>query len=199
MKYKIIPISQLDDEQIKRLARLHHNVMHSLLTDLGLPFVERYYQIACADSSVIGVCAVDEDVNPLGWAVGSPKPNQVNRRMREAWGWFLIQMMRVLFTNPKLIPQLIASARTSSIEMKEGAVELTYIGVDESARKQGLGRALLDAFIESAREKKFASVELSVEAENTDAIALYTKEGFKISRSFTEGRFNRHRMELTLQ
>ena len=198
MNHKIISLSRLNDNQINQLARLHHRVMHSLLSDLGLPFVERYYQIACADSSVVGVCAVNKGGNPLGWAVGSSKPNQVNGRMREAWGWFFIQMIRVLFTNPKLISQIFISARSSSVAMKEGAIELAYIGVDSSARKQGLGRALLNAFIEMVREKKYSSVELSVEAENVDAIALYTKAGFEIVHSFKEGRFHRHRMELIL-
>jgi ribosomal protein S18 acetylase RimI-like enzyme len=76
---------------------------------------------------------------------------------------------------------------------------LTYIGVDPSARKQGLGRALLSEFIESARGRKFSTVELSVEADNADAIALYTKTGFEIIASFKEGAFDRHRMELKLR
>lgn len=199
MNYKIIHLSLLNASQINQLARLHHRVLPSLLTDLGLPFVERYYQIACSDSSVIGVCAVDDGTNPLGWAVGSPKPNQVNRQVYEAWSWFFVQMMRVMFRNPKLIWQLAVSTSSASEQMKEGAVELTYIGLDVSARKQGLGGALLSSFIEAAREKKFSSVELSVEVDNADAIALYTRAGFKIIRSYTEGRFDRHRMELTPQ
>lgn len=198
MDHNLILLSRLNDDQIEQLARLHHRVMHSLLTDLGLPFVERYYQIARADSSVIGVCAVEDGGNPLGWAIGSPKPNQVTRRMSEAPLWFIVQMLRASIARPKMILQLAASARSLSVEMKEGAVELTYIGVDESARKQGLGQALLNAFVETAREKKFSSVELSVEADNADAIALYTKAGFEIAASFKEGAFDRHRMELKL-
>lgn len=198
MNHKLIPLSPLNDDQIKGLARLHHRVMHSLLTDLGLPFVEKYYQIACNDPSVTGMCAVDNGGNPLGWAVGSPTPNQVARRMREAWMWFIIQMLRVSLTRPTLIRQLVASARSSSVEMNEGAIELTYIGVDASVRKQGLGHALLSAFIEAARAKNFSTVELSVEAANADAIALYTKAGFAIIASFKEGAFDRHRMELKL-
>lgn len=198
MNFKITPLSHLNDDQIKGLARLHHRVMHSLLTDLGLPFVERYYRIASRDSSVIGMCAVNDEGNLLGWAVGSPKPNQIARRMREAWAWFLIQMLRVSLTHPKLILQLVASARSSSVEMNEGTIELTYIGADAPTRKQGLGHALLNAFIEAARAKKFSAVELSVEADNAGAIALYTKAGFEIIASFKEGAFDRHRMELKL-
>ncbi len=196
MNYKIIPLSHLNEEQIKGLARLHQLVMHSLLTDLGLPFVERYYRIAGSDPSVIGVCAVDDRGNPLGWAVGSPNPNQVNRRMSEAGVWFIVQMVRVVITRPRSIGQLVASARASAVEMRAGAVELTYIGVAATLRKHGLGRALLNAFVEEAREKEFSSVELSVEVENAAAIAMYTQAGFEIVASFREGAFDRHRMEL---
>jgi ribosomal protein S18 acetylase RimI-like enzyme len=42
------------------------------------------------------------------------------------------------------------------------------------------------------------TVLLSVEKENVPAIALYEKAGFKVIKTFTEGRYQRHRMELTL-
>lgn len=198
MKYKTIPVAELNDVQLKDLAFLHHRAMHSLLTDLGLPFLERYYQLARADSSVIGLCALDAEGRPLGWAVGSPTPEQVIRRMSEAKGWFILHMLRVLMTNPKTLWQAFVSSRIAAVAMKPGTVELTYIGVDTSARKQGLGHELLTAFIEIAREKKYKSVELSVEGDNAAAIALYTGAGFRVARSFTEGAFNRHRMELIL-
>ena len=199
MNYKIVPLSHLNNDHIKELARLHRRLIHSLLTDLGLPFVERYYQIARADSSVIGVCVLSADGNPLGWAIGSSKPDQLNVRLREAWLWFASQMLRVLVTRPRLIRQLFISARSASMKMKQGAIELTYIGVDSSVRKQGLGRELLNAFLQAARDGGYQSVVLSVEAENKDAIALYTRVGFKIIHSFIEGRFKRHRMELNFQ
>jgi ribosomal protein S18 acetylase RimI-like enzyme len=41
-------------------------------------------------------------------------------------------------------------------------------------------------------------VVLSVERENAPAIALYEKAGFKLVKTFSEGRYRRHRMELKL-
>jgi ribosomal protein S18 acetylase RimI-like enzyme len=195
----ILPFSRLTDDQVRDLARLHHRAMHSLLTDLGLPFLEHYYHLARADSSVVGVCAVGAGGSLSGWAVGSPQPSQLNGRLTEAKGWFVVQILRVLFTNPKAIWQASISSRSASVPMKEGALELTYIGVDKSARRRGLGRELLNAFIEVAREKKFTFIELSVEADNAAAIAMYTRAGFRIARSFKEGAFDRHRMELMVR
>lgn len=196
MNHKIIPVSQLSESQILELARLHQRVMHSLLTDLGLPVVERYYQIACSDSKVIGFCALSETGNPLGWGIGSSKPDQLNGRLRATPVWFVFQMLRVLVTRPRIMMQLITSVRAASALMPEGVIELTYIGVDSSARQRGLGRELLNTFIQAARDRSYRSVVLSVEAENESAIALYTRAGFTILSTFTEGSFHRHRMEL---
>lgn len=198
MTYSIIPFTQLSDGQVRVVAQLHAQGLHSLLADLGLPFVERYYQIVRAEPDVLGFCAVSKSGDPLGWAVGSSKPEQVNGRLREALVWFAWQMLRVVFTRPRVLGQLLSSLRTASAPVPEGAVELTYIGVDPSVRGRGVGRALLDAFTRAARVAGYRSAVLSVEAENAAAIALYTKTGFEVTASFTEGSFHRHRMELKL-
>jgi len=50
-----------------------------------------------------------------------------------------------------------------------------------------------------SRETRYRSVVLSVEKDNEPAIALYQKAGFKITKTFSEGRYERHRMELILE
>lgn len=199
MDYELVPLSQLDDDSIKRLADLHESVMHTLLADLGLPMVLRYYQIARSEGSVIGICAVSSGV-VLGWTMGSPHPDRINVQLRTPFTWFVRQILRVMFNQPRVLWQLISSALTSSaeMEMKGDAIELTYIGVSSNQRGQGLGRKLLSAFIEASRSKGFRSVVLSVEQENSPAITLYETAGFKIIKTYSEGRYQRHRMELTL-
>ena len=51
--------------------------------------------------------------------------------------------------------------------------------VDESARGTGLGRALVEAAFERAREHGCARVELDVNEANTAALALYESLGFE--------------------
>jgi ribosomal protein S18 acetylase RimI-like enzyme len=89
-------------------------------------------------------------------------------------------------------------ASSDEVETSKDAVELTYIGVSPAHQGKGLGRTLLNKFIEQSRTKGYHSVVLSVEQENTTATALYEKSGFRIIKTFTEGRYQRHRMELTL-
>jgi ribosomal protein S18 acetylase RimI-like enzyme len=50
--------------------------------------------------------------------------------------------------------------------------------VDDSARGTGLGRALVEAAFERARERGCRRIELDVNEQNTAAIALYESLGF---------------------
>lgn len=201
MDVELIPLSQLNDSDIKRLAALHHSVMHTLLSDLGLPMVLRYYQIAQNESDVIGFCAVSPSGEMLGWAAGSPHPDRINSRLRTPLPWFALQMLRVMFTHPFVLWQLITSVLSSYAEneFQHDAIELTYIGTESNHRERGLGRKLLKAFIEASRSNGYRSVLLSVEKENSSAVALYEKSGFKIIKIYSEGRYQRHRMELILE
>jgi ribosomal protein S18 acetylase RimI-like enzyme len=199
MNFTITPISQLDSPTLTRLAELHQSVMHTLLSELGQPVVLRYYQVCQGDPSVIGLCAISSATGEmLGWAVGSPQPDELNARLRQPLTWFAGQMLRLAVTRPAVLGQLAASVLSASSQMdsEAGAIELTYIGVAASTRGQGLGQALLAAFVDAARASGHRSVTLSVETDNPEAVALYTKAGFQLSKTFTEGRFERHRMRL---
>lgn len=183
-----------------KLAVLHHSVMQTLLSDLGMSIVLKYYQVARSDPSVIGIGAFNPSNEIVGWAIGSPDPGAVNAKMRQPLPWFMMQMIRVGITRPLVFMQLISSVLSSSsdMEMSAGAIELTYIGVSPTYQGMGLGRTLLNKFIELSRGKGYHSIVLSVEEENKSAIALYEKSGFRTIKTFTEGRYQRHRMELNI-
>jgi ribosomal protein S18 acetylase RimI-like enzyme len=200
MAYDLLAFSQLDDDQLNRLAMLHCSVMQTLLSDLGQPMVLRYYQVAQQHRNVIGLCAVAPSGKLLGWAMGSPEPDMINAGLRTPLSWFASQIIRLALTRPGVLWQLMTSVVSSSsqTDLKNGAMELTYIGVASDQRGKGLGKDLLDAFIQSSQSKGYGSVLLSVEQENLPAISLYEKAGFKIIKSFSEGRYQRHRMELIL-
>ena len=201
MDIELIPLSQLNETHVRQLAKLHHEVIHTLLSDLGLPIVLRYYQIARSDTSVISICAINSSNEILGWAMGSPHPDRINSRLRTPFVWFVIQMLRLFFTRPLVLWQLISSVLSLSSQqgMDKGSIELTYIGVALSQRGQGLGKVLLKEFIEAAKEKGCQSVVLSVETDNEPAIALYEVSGFRTIKTYSEGSYQRHRMELVLE
>jgi ribosomal protein S18 acetylase RimI-like enzyme len=200
MEERLIELSQLTDDEIQSLSILHHSVMHTLLSDLGLPVVLHYYQIARTDPNVIGFCLHSASGEISGWVVGSPHPDRINAQLRSPLVWFLLQMFRVAMTRPAVLLQLLSSVLSTSnqTEWKHGIIELTYIGVASAQRGKGAGKTLLHAFIEASRSKGYRSVVLSVERENSSAISLYEKAGFQIVKTISEGRYQRHRMELML-
>ena len=200
MDHMLVRLSQLDENGIKRLAVLHQSVMRTLLSDLGTSMVLRYYQVALNDSSVVGICAISPSGEMLGWALGSPHPGKINSHLRTPFVWFFSQMLRLALTRPLILWQLIFSVLRSSVQtnIESGAIELTFIGVAVDKRNQGLGRELLNAFMETSRSLGYRSVILSVEREDVPAITLYEKAGFKIIQSFSEGRYKRYRMERVL-
>ena len=199
MEYNLVEFSQLTKEQLRNLAQLHYSLMRTLLSDLGLPFVWRYYQIAQVDSTVIGICAISSSGQLFGWAMGSPHPDRITSKLRSPLYWFFLQMLRITLTHPVVLWQLISSVFSAGhSDVKEGTVELTYIGVAADQRGKGVGEMLLHAFFQESRSRGYRSVILSVENQNAAAISLYAKAGFKVIDTFSEGRFQRHRMEVLL-
>lgn len=202
MTYTIAHLRQLSSQLLPALADLHSATMPTLLADLGQPFILRYYQLAQKDPSVIALCAINDlHRTPypvlLGYALGSPNPSALNAQLRQPITWFAAQILRLAFTHPTVLWQLAQSVFSASDEntLQPGQVELTYIGVAPETRGQGLGKTLLTAFIDAACTADYKSVVLSVETDNPAAIALYTKFGFTITKTFTEGRYHRHRMQ----
>jgi peptidyl-dipeptidase Dcp len=96
--------------------------------------------------------------------------------------------------------QLISSrlSSTAATEVSDNTMELTYIGIAPAWQGKGLGKKLIKDFIDLSRSKGYDRVVLSVEEENHTAIALYEKFNFRIVKSFSEGRYRRHRMELII-
>jgi ribosomal protein S18 acetylase RimI-like enzyme len=132
--------------------------------------------------------------------MGSPSPDKINIQLRSPLAWFLLQILRVTLTRPVVLWQLLSSVSSASSQpaLKSGAIELTYIGVATDQRGKGMGKTLLHAFIDASRAQGYRSVVLSVETENVPAVSLYENTGFEIVNTFSEGRYRRHRMELTL-
>lgn len=200
MDHSIIPLADLNDDELMQLAMLHRSVMETLLSDLGLAMVQKYYQVARVDPAVIGLCMVSSSGDMLGWAMGSPHPEEINSKLRSPLGWFVVQILRLAVTRLRVLWQLVSTVISPPVlqAMPKDTIELTYIGVSQDQRGKGVGAELLLAFLEACRASKYHSVELSVEVENEPAVTLYKKAGFIIVRTFSEGYFQRHRMELRL-
>lgn len=70
----------------------------------------------------------------------------------------------------------------------DGQSRITGLAVDRNARGRGLGRRLVNAAIERARERGHVRVDLKVLGSNAPAIRVYTQAGFAVSERLS-GRF----------
>jgi len=200
MEYTLRPFARLDDRSLEAVALLHQSVMHNLLTDLGLPIISRYYQIARSEPSVVGFCAVSASGEILGWVVGSPDPYTINALLQTPRSWFFRHVMVLAVRRPRVFLQILVSVFHSSRQrLHPQVVELTYLGVAPQAQNRGVGRALLQAFTEAGRRLDYRSIELTTETDNLHALGLYERSGFAVKRNFKEGRFERYRMECRLR
>ncbi len=200
MDRSIIPLSELSPRGLQGVAALHCVAMPTLLTDLGLPLTQRYYENAARDPNVIGFASLEADDSPLGWVVGSSDPARLAARLKRPLGRFVLRLAFLALTRPRVIVQLARTVLSPAEEnaIQPGEIELTYIGVAESARGQGLGAELARRFFMASAETGYDRVSLSVEAENESAIRLYRRLGFETVKEFREGRFHRLRMSVAL-
>ena len=65
-------------------------------------------------------------------------------------------------------------------------VEIEEIGVDESCRRSGAGRALLEAVKGIAKEKGFSRIDLNMWEFNEEALRFYESIGFSTYRRYLE-------------
>jgi GNAT superfamily N-acetyltransferase len=73
-----------------------------------------------------------------------------------------------------------------------GTAELKRMYVDESLRRRGLGRRLLAALEDAAREQGYTRLILDTGAQQPEAIALYEYAGFKPIPSYSIYRDSPH-------
>jgi len=197
----LIPLSELPASDLQRIAELHCEVMPTLLTDLGYPVVQRYYEAAGRDAQAIGFAALAPVTNEaLGWVMGSPHPTELVKRLRQAPLWFVGQVIRAAGKHPGILMQLLrtALAPADANLIRSGEIELTYIGVAVYARGQNLGDTLVRRFLAASSVEGYTRVSLSVEEDNAAAIHLYKKFGFETVKEFREGKFRRLRMSVKL-
>jgi len=200
MEYTILPIKQASPEMLSRLAHLHHRADHGLLSDLGYPFVRRYFDAVISDARVLGFYALSEDGELIGYTVGSPDPAALTLQLTRPRIWFLLQVLKVLFTKPTAFFQLLVSSIKVQGQMKdeEDAIESIYLTVDPKFRGHGMGRIIQQALIKAAREAGYRRILGSIQTWNKASLAVTTANGFKVKDTFREGKYMRYRVELEL-
>jgi len=200
VEYSLHPIHKIDPALIAPMAKLHESALHGLLSEMGFPFVYRYFQLAVQDPSSIGFYALSETGDLIGYVTGIPRPGELNSRMTRPLTWFAWQCLRLLFSHPRVLWQAVVSSLTLSKQISDetGSIEVVYMSVDPKARGHGLGRILMQAFHDASREAGYTRVTGSQELDNKVGIDLLYSMGYRVKYFFREGGYDRQRIELIL-
>lgn len=157
------------------------------LTLLGKQFLRSYYKAVIAHSLGIVYCAVDEDNNFVGFAVGTKSANGFHKKlMKRNFCAFLLQGVCILFKNPYFIFRLIKNLDKKSDYSDDGMyAELLSIGVLPSYAGEGIGKLLINAFEGAIRKNGIERVSLTTDYyNNISVIEFYKKRGYEIFYDF---------------
>ena len=199
MNYSLHKLIELPVELLPRLAEIHMGD-RGLLSKLGYPFVLRYFQIAHIDPHVIGVYAQDNESGELiGYGIASPKPESLTSQLTRDKSWFIIQMLKLFFTRPLVLIQLIISSITIKGQMNEaGAIECVYFSVDPKFRGRKIGQTIQKALMDDSKNSGYKKMYASIETWNKASLSATISNGFTIAKIFREGQYHRYRMESKL-
>ena len=138
-----------------------------------LPYVERHPDLAFVVESADGT--------PVGYVVGTPDTDAFEKWFRSDW-W-----PRHAHRWPKPDREVTRQDGTLLYAYGRGEKSETYaaefpahlhIDLLPQAQGQGAGRRLIDALVAALRERGVRGLHLVASAENTGAMAFYTRLGF---------------------
>jgi|WetSurMetagenome_2_1015567.scaffolds.fasta_scaffold01171_6 ribosomal protein S18 acetylase RimI-like enzyme len=162
------------------------------LTFLGPAFLRELYVATLADSS--GISFVAEDGEGIcGFVAGTAQPAGFYRRLlRRRWWRFALAAVLPVLKRPSIITRLLgAFSMPEQATQQEGRGTLMSIAVLPEAQGNGIGQALVWAFLGAADQRGLRQVDLTTDRDdNETANRFYQNLGFVCERTFVtpEGR-----------
>ena len=185
-------IRRAESSDLQEIAAIHRSAFgNSFLSNLGSEFLERYYSMILGYKDGILLVAPGSG-RTEGFVAGFLKPASFYRQMwRPNWQSpsLIGPTFRAVLRQPSLIGRVIYHARRlgKPIERCSAACELSSIAVRPEAGKKGVGRALVQAFLDGAWARDSHYVYLTTDAEGNDAANhLYGRLGFQLGRQFEQ-------------
>jgi ribosomal protein S18 acetylase RimI-like enzyme len=159
------------------------------LTRLGDEFLRRYYALVLDYPA--GVVLVSERHATLeGFVCGFVEPPEFYRLMWRNKRAFVLPALPALIRHPSLATGVLRGVQriqTSASKTPVRSCELSSIAVAPEAGGNGLGKALVQAFVKEALSMDAQYIYLTTDADgNESANALYRQVGFLYTRRFLQ-------------
>jgi len=185
-----IRIRQATTADIASIARVHTEAFPGFfLTRLGPPFLRSYYRTVLQfDGGQLYVAENDRRI--VGFVAGFVDPARFYAALKQSPWRFAVPLALGLARRPWLAGRIAAricdaaarGRRTSGAVATVGRVELSSLAVRPTAQGKGIGRRLVNAFLEAARRAPASVVSLTTDAkDNDDVNAFYQRAGFQLA------------------
>jgi ribosomal protein S18 acetylase RimI-like enzyme len=193
-------VEPLTNLHLDAVTKLHSNSLTGLLRDLGPGAIRAFYIGAIKSERAIAFVDMEQGVL-RGFVFGSAKPQLLKQSIlkNNLVGTIIGTGLGVL-RRPVTLISLWRSTRDAGERGYNNEVaELTYLTVNAKHRTAGLGQQLVNRFGQALVAQGIYAYELSVDANNMNAIRFYERSGFIRVGEYQEFgiRHLRYRMELS--
>jgi len=186
-------IRAMQTQDVPRVVETHlASFSGFFLTFLGPAFLAQLYSGIIADPSGIALVA-EKDGQIVGFVAGTCQPaGFYTRLLRRRWWRFGLASIKPVLRNPRIVPRLLrALAMPGQARAAAGEGTLMSIAVLPERQGQGIGQALVRAFLSEAARRGLNKVNLTTDRVANDAAnVFYQRLGFVCRRHFVtpEGR-----------
>jgi ribosomal protein S18 acetylase RimI-like enzyme len=192
MGISIVPIKP---EHIQQVVDIHVQAFPDFfLTFLGPKFLREFYDSFSSESTGIGFVAEDDETSgAVGVVVGPLIPEGYFKRLLiKRWWAFCLASISAILKRPVVVKRLLRALFYRG-EPPQGAQRslLSSIAVSPKVQGRGIGRALVERWVEEVKRRGYAGCYLTTDANDNDKINnFYRKLGWKIESTYAtpEGR-----------
>jgi glycosyltransferase involved in cell wall biosynthesis/ribosomal protein S18 acetylase RimI-like enzyme len=184
-------VRQATQRDLPMIVAIHQKAFgRFFLTRLGPEFLRRYYNLVLEYSA--GILLVSEGPDGLqGFTCGFLDPAKFYRSLWRARQAFALPVLLAVLRHPSLIGKVISAVRriqSTGADLPPRSCELSSIAVTPGISGNGVGRALIEAFLARAQALDADSVYLTTDADGNDAVnSFYRNIGFQHTRKFLQG------------
>lgn len=189
--YSIVPIEK---KHLDGIVDVHMRAFPGFfLTFLGPRFLREFYASFTEDPAGVGFTALDDGGAVIGVVAGPQVPDGYFKRLlKRRWWAFCLASMTAVLKKPAVIRRLLRAVfyRGESPQGPPRAL-LSSLAVAPEYQKHGVGRALVQAWVEEVKNRKTGGCYLTTDAEGNDAVnRFYQRIGWTLESSYStpEGR-----------
>jgi GNAT superfamily N-acetyltransferase len=184
-----IHVTSLSFSHVDTVVEIHLKAFPDFfLSFLGPRFLREFYTSFFLDSQGMGYIASVPDSQILGVIVGPLDPRGYFKRLlKRRWWAFCLASILAVISRPSCVPRLFRAVFYSG-ESPSGPTRalLSSVAVDPNVQHAGVGKKLVQHWVEEARRRGASGCYLTTDADGNDKVnAFYQSLNWHIESTYT--------------